>query len=893
VPDWIGMTQHLEKAREDMLAWFHETKSRHQAERQAQLSHQKAMGERVLASMLTGGVSYGFPGGWSQDRVEQATHFKHWSFVAIRAICEKIAGLTPNIAHVYADDGASLSQSANSGGSGHQNYRGLSRQLLEQTARRTDTHRLMRLRRYEKTNQAILPHEEIEPVGSDHPLVRLFKRPNAYDVGWSLWYELIMYLKLTGNSYLWVVPNAAGFPQELWVIPAHWVWARVGKGHLIDYYEIRPWLGPGTLKFPREEVIHFAMKNPLHKVDGWSPQQAGAEWIDASESVDRSRFFQFKNGCFPIGAVEFDKTFADPDEHDLERMYAKFFARLQGESNYGKPIIMPAGTKYNPLMIAPNEMAYVESAEQLRDWVLSLFGVPKEIVGLQPTGSDLSWYAPMLQFVVQTINPLLQYIGQSLTPAFAERMDDEYLRIWWDDPTPNNPVQINSDITTDIQARAISVNEVRGIRGREPWVGGDDPIAPSGESILPLATGQAMEDYLPSAEQIAADRAEQVGAANGQGNGQASGNGQANGQLNGGGNGQASANGNGHAGGLGRRMLPFAKCGGEGGEPGPCPEGGHGDHAGHGQPTLGDKPKNTASLHERAKATVKKWLGHAKKLGVKVMSKAKAAIKAKYQKLSERYGPKFATAIMAAGIAGLPVPLPGSSLLLAAPVIAAAEIYRLVHKDDEPDIDEVWKAAQEFWADTLGEWKDANAEPTLIDIPDIRQMENGSCGAAALRAVCQFYGIGPDTEEEFRGLLGTTNEKGTSVGAMVKVAEDLGLVVHAAEMEIDDLAQFTADGVPVICPIQAGDDEEKLDGHYIVVVGVGPKSVFVHDVAKGRRRIGKNLFNARWHDVDSDSKEYNKFGIALGKPADAAADKSLDGDSYQSNGHADTIGVSS
>jgi hypothetical protein len=66
--------------------------------------------------------------------------------------------------------------------------------------------------------------------------------------------------------------------------------------------------------------------------------------------------------------------------------------------------------------------------------------------------------------------------------------------------------------------------------------------------------------------------------------------------------------------------------------------------------------------------------------GLSRLGKAGAAIKAKatgtYQKLESRYGRATALAIMAAGIAGLPIPIPGTSFLAAAPIIAMAEVYR-------------------------------------------------------------------------------------------------------------------------------------------------------------------------------------------------------------------------
>ena len=629
----------------------------------------KSIGERIFGHMMFGGAGYGWPGGWSQDRIEQVQHFKHWTFIAIDAIAKKVAGLTPNAAWVGKDGSDALA--------GH-------RHLGPAVRKRYLEHRAA------KTLQAIKPHESIDPLPDNHPGVRLLHNPNGPDVAYDLWYELEMYEGLTGNSYLWVVPNRLGLPCELWVIPAHWVFPRVGKRELVEWYEVRPWAGPGVLRFPPEEIIHFRTKNPIHKIDGWSKQAAIAEWIDSAESVDRSRFFQFKNGCFPVGAVELGENYNDPSDQDLERLYAKFFARIQGESNAGKPIIMPPGAKYNALMIAPAEMAYTQSADQLRDWILAAYGVPKEIAGIQDAGSEIAMYGPLFQFCTQTIIPKLQYRGQVLTEKLGKRWPapaGKTLRYWWDDPTPPNPQQVNQDIETDAKWGATTPNEIRALRGREPYAfGGDDPLLPIGTAPLPLATGEDLSgidfSLLPSD---------------------------------------------------GNRLPP------------PPPR--------HRQP--------------RRKAQT------------------------------------------------------------------------------------------------------ADGTP-ILDVPDIQQQTNFSCGAASLMAVCRYFGVGPETEADFIALLDTDTDDGTEPEMIVSVARSLGL--DAVEVEgMDALAASVGAGRPVVCLVQSTDDPDQSEagmaGHYVVAIGVGAKSIYVQDPTGGRKRIGRKLWLQRWHDEAGADKPYYQYGIAIGQEA--------------------------
>src|SRR6185437_6484603 len=136
-------------------------------------------------------------------------------------------------------------------------------------------------------------------------------------------------------------------------IPSHWVWGpQLNAGGKTEY-KIMPFTGGfGSFTIPNEEIIHFAFKNPLNKIDGFSPTQAGAQWVDVSTSVDDSRYWTFKQGTQSNFALELGPRY-DPDDIDIDGIGAKFLSRYQGERNAGVPIIPPPDVKVVPLSIAP------------------------------------------------------------------------------------------------------------------------------------------------------------------------------------------------------------------------------------------------------------------------------------------------------------------------------------------------------------------------------------------------------------------------------------------------------------------------------------------------------------------------------------------------------------
>jgi hypothetical protein len=67
-----------------------------------------------------------------------------------------------------------------------------------------------------------------------------------------------------------------------------------------------------------------------------------------------------------------------------------------------------------------------------------------------------------------------------------------------------------------------------------------------------------------------------------------------------------------------------------------------------------------------------------------VWQKVSGAVAARYHGLEGRYGRPTALAILSAGIVGTAVPLPGTTVLAMAPLIALAELHHQLHAEPGP-----------------------------------------------------------------------------------------------------------------------------------------------------------------------------------------------------------------
>ena len=432
----------------------------------SRLGKKRGVGEKVFSRLLPGLGSYGLPGGWTSDRSEIVRHYKSWSYVAIRAIAEEIAGLAMHAAYVRSAEQAHRRREK-----GISANRFLGGKILQKTL-----------------SNHVQPHEELEMVSSNHPLMRLLANPNGPDTSWTFWYRTALYLELTGNAYWWVIPNSVErnpTPAELWCLPSHWMWPSPIRqpGHLLDWYELRP-LGvgiSGSLRIPAREIVHFQYPGPLSMFDGWAPMAAGADWVDIGESLDQCRWASFKEGLRPGLIIELDPEMADPSSEDIKRFYARLEERFQGEKRTGRPMILTPGAHVSDDKTrTPEEMMFVQSAEQVRDWNLALHRVSKTIAGITDEVNFATMRAAAANFARWTIKPKLLLLASVATERLAHRFDDD-LCLYYDDPTPDDPDQLNRDISTDAANGATTPNEIRQKRGLEPL---KDPIA---DKPVPLA----------------------------------------------------------------------------------------------------------------------------------------------------------------------------------------------------------------------------------------------------------------------------------------------------------------------------------------------------------------------------------------------------------------------
>ncbi len=108
----------------------------------------------------------------------------------------------------------------------------------------------------------------------------------------------------------------------------------------------------------------------------------------------------------------------------------------------------------------------------------------------------------------------------------------------------------------------------------------------------------------------------------------------------------------------------------------------------------------------------------------------------------------------------------------------------------------------------------------MVDAPEIRQPDAGSCGPTALAIVAGRWGLDPDVA---MASVKRSREEDASFAELRAAARTLGLSAFVIEGDADTLEYELQAGRPVVVGLMRRYGKKHLRGHYEVIVGVHPE----------------------------------------------------------------------
>lgn len=162
-----------------------------------------------------------------------------------------------------------------------------------------------------------------------------------------------------------------------------------------------------------------------------------------------------------------------------------------------------------------------------------------------------------------------------------------------------------------------------------------------------------------------------------------------------------------------------------------------------------------------------------------------------------------------------------------------------------------------------------------VDLRNVQQNDNFSCGPGSAMAVFAWCGVGPETLNEYRAALKTTSADGTNHLEIIRYALELGLdATVKSGITREQLKRYLDEGTPVIISFQAYATDARVyddsaingNGHYAVAVGYDSEDFFYFmdpSIAGRHGFLSWEDLNKRWHETEAGAEFSHQMGMII------------------------------
>lgn len=308
-------------------------------------------------------------------------------------------------------------------------------------------------------------------IDLDHPLNRLFRRPNR----WMTWFQFVAYLvaslDLRGNAYVAIARGKAGQPLSLIPLGPDRVSVLLSPKGELFYHVHHPMIGTGVT-LHADDVIHIRNMS-LDGYLGVSPIAAGQDAIGLALATQQHGAALFRQGAQVSGVLKIDGDLSIEAAQRLRQSWQDIYG---GVANAAKVAVLEQGAQFQKIALTNEEAQYLLTRGfQVLD-ICRLYRVPPHKV------MDLS------RATFSNIEEQNQsYIDEALMPT-AENIEQEFeAKLLWEDEFGEVECEFDFDrllrgnLKSRMEAYQIaigngmwSVNEARGRERQNPIEGGDE-----------------------------------------------------------------------------------------------------------------------------------------------------------------------------------------------------------------------------------------------------------------------------------------------------------------------------------------------------------------------------------------------------------------------------------
>jgi len=259
--------------------------------------------------------------------------------------------------------------------------------------------------------------------------------------------------------------------------------------------------GGGYVDYPAYSIVQIAEVNPYSPAGlrGAGPMQAAYRTASKDFIIDRYDEALLTNGGSPGGVLSVDGPLTDADQRAIREAWQEAHGRPE---SHRKTAVLPQGTEYKEIGMSPQAMEH----EKLREWdrqtILSIFGVPPVVLGLETINYATAREQNRI-FWETSVLPYLDFLKDELQHKLVNRINspDAELRLDFD---ITGVSALREDMTAKVD-RALKIytegnrsfNESARLSGwditEEELVGGDERWVPSSQIPAEVGAQQTLD----------------------------------------------------------------------------------------------------------------------------------------------------------------------------------------------------------------------------------------------------------------------------------------------------------------------------------------------------------------------------------------------------------------
>jgi HK97 family phage portal protein len=247
---------------------------------------------------------------------------------------------------------------------------------------------------------------------SEHPALKLLARPNPGQPGREFFEMLYGFLLVAGNAYVEKV-ETGGELRELFVLRPDRMKAIASANGWPEAFEYS--VNGQSVRFPRENILHIKLFNPLNDHYGMSPLEAAQRSIDTHNAAAAWNKAMLDNSARPSGALVYAAGDAHLTNDQFERLKRELETSYQGASNAGRPMVLEGGLDWKQMGYSPQEMQFIEAKNAAAREIALAFGVPPMLLGIPSDNTFANYAEANRSFWRQTVVPLASRLAEALS----------------------------------------------------------------------------------------------------------------------------------------------------------------------------------------------------------------------------------------------------------------------------------------------------------------------------------------------------------------------------------------------------------------------------------------------------------------------------------------------